>query len=501
MSAAASSLNSVVEQLRVAPPLPSDPSKFTETLIYRNRTNYGVNLGSLFVLESWIYNDISEEDNKHLSNEFDIIKASIDKIGVDATANRLYDHYSNYINSIDWDFLKNVANVNSLRVPVGYWHVNNGDMCNDINLPFTEIKNVYHLARPWDWLRNLFSIANNHKIGILVDLHALPGGANTDDHSGFKNKSPDFFKNENFQDFIIKEVLPAMVHDLSFSFRNLIGLQIINESVFDDNAIQQKLYYANAALNITRIDPILPLIISDGWWPQQFADWINSSKKLTSFFIVDTHMYHCFSDKDKMKDPHTIVNELKESSVLPSDKADFMIGEYSCVLDTQTWGKFNSNDISKDDIIKKFGNEQVSNFNKYAHFGSFFWTLKFQYGDGGEWGFVPMINQGKIPKRNLNAVLRITEQDVKDKIDQHVNYWADKNGDKMEHWRFEQGINEAINDCKGFISFDNSMLGRPVFWKLKRREQHIQQYKDSEFIWEWENGYQQGLDLCYNNFY
>jgi aryl-phospho-beta-D-glucosidase BglC (GH1 family) len=36
----------------------------------------------------------------------------------------------------------------------------------------------------WAWVRKYVQAAADHGIGVLLDLHALPGGANDQEHSG-----------------------------------------------------------------------------------------------------------------------------------------------------------------------------------------------------------------------------------------------------------------------------------------------------------------------------
>ncbi|CCH61307.1 hypothetical protein TBLA_0E02530 [Henningerozyma blattae CBS 6284] len=468
----------------VEPEAIPNANQLSEKYYYRYRENHGVNLGSCFVLEPWIFDNLFDKGG---SCEFDAITNLSRAIGVEATAQRLNQHYSDYINKIDWIFLKNVANITALRVPIGYWHVNNGSFLG--GLPFQPLQSVYSKAKPWDQLRNLISIASKYRIGILIDIHGLPGGANTDFHSGFNNPSPSFFSNGNYVNAMTEKILPFIVQNICSPNNNVIGLQIVNESVFDNNANGQKFYYAKAAVAIRKVDSFLPVIISDGWWPGQWGDWLQLTK-LYNTVVVDTHVYRCYSDSDKSKNAGQIINDLAGSVNLPNDRGDFVVGEFSCVLDQSTWNKTQG---SRSDWVRKYGNAQVSIFRKEASWGSFFWTLKFRWGDGGEWGFIPMTNQGCVPKRSTQGV-NIDDNKVNQIIQQHISYWKDKGGEKMEHWRFQDAIRAAVNDIRAFSSFDNSRIGRWYSWKAQRRQAYIQSKGDSEYMWEWDQGYQQGLD-------
>ena len=57
--------------------------------------------------------------------------------------------------------------------------------------------------------------------------------------------------------------------------------------------------------------------------------------------VLDEHVYRCFSDDDKKKKPQQIIDDL-QGDVLTNlndngKGVDFIVGEYSCVLDQQSW--------------------------------------------------------------------------------------------------------------------------------------------------------------------
>ncbi|GMM55245.1 17-beta-hydroxysteroid dehydrogenase-like protein [Maudiozyma humilis] len=453
--------------------------------IYRNRTNYGVNIGSLFVLESWIYDDIFNEVGGG-NTELDAVSNCQAKLNTQETANKLRQHYESYLDKIDWNFLRDRANITSIRVPIGYWHVNNGGFLQ--GLPFEHLAGVYQNARPWDYLKQLINVAGQNNISVLIDLHGLPGGANDQAHSGAINNPPKFFKTPAYVNKVCDEILPFITRDICSPFENIAGLQIVNETYFDNNANDIKAYYSRAISSISNIDNTLAVVISDGWWSEQWSNWL-AENKLESNAVIDTHVYRCFSNEDKGKDAGTIINQLPGSVNLPKDKADFTVGEFSCVLDEETWKRTQGD---RNVHISNFGVMQTTIFPKVASFGWYFWTLQFKYGDGGEWGFVPMVSKNNLILRSRNVV-PIDQNRVNQIINDHIEYWKGK-GNKFEHWRFEDAIRQAVNDIASFNQFNNSRLGRWRSWTLRRRAEYIKAKGDSEFMWEWDQGYQKGLD-------
>ncbi|SCU80363.1 LADA_0B06876g1_1 [Lachancea dasiensis] len=452
--------------------------------IYRNRYNYGVNFGSMFVQESYIYHDLFSEGG---GNEHEAVGALAAKSSTDEVAKKLQEHYSNYASDQDWEWLQKEAGVTAIRLPIGYWHVDNGRFITS-GMKFHDLKDVYKAAKPWDAVRSVIKKAADHKIGVLVDIHGLPGGANNDDHSGESNGGQaKFFASSDFVTSLVDDVIPFIVKDVCQPNENVIGLQVVNEAAFSDSAKAEKKFYAKAIQAVQKIDDSLPVVISDGWWPGQWADWLED-KKLTNSVVIDSHVYRCFSDDDKKKNAKQITDDLSKSLNLSSDKADYMVGEFSCVLDGQTWDKTKE---SRDECVAKFGQKQTQVFQDQASWGWFFWTFKFQEGDGGEWGFRPMVEKNCIPRRP-RVDPATDDGKLQHIVDGHAAYWKDK-GDKFEHWRFEEGLQAAVADVAAFNEFDHSRVGRTHYFTSLRKAQHVAAKGDSSFVWEWEQGYQQGL--------
>ncbi|CDO96210.1 unnamed protein product [Kluyveromyces dobzhanskii CBS 2104] len=464
--------------------LPAPGELKDERIFYQNRFNYGVNFGSMFVLEQYIFHSLFSAGG---DNEFDAITNQVKTSNAGEAAKKLSDHYDSYLNRVDWNWLKD-AGCTAIRLPVGYWHVKNGELL-ESGQKFYSLRDVYSKAKPWDKVKKVISLANDHKIGVLLDLHGLPGGCNGDAHSGEQSGgSASFFSQSSAVKSIVDDNIPFIVQDLASNV-NLIGLQIVNEAQFSDSGKKERAYYEKAVEKVRSINSTLPVVISDGWWPQQWADWAQD-KNLFADVVIDSHVYRCFSDSDKGKNTEKLIQDLPGSVQFDKAKADFTVGEFSCVVDGQSWDKSSGN---RDELIKQFGQTQTETFQKQASWGWFFWTLQFESGDGGEWGYVPMVNKGAIPKRPTSWN-KPDDAAIKNLVEEHKNYWADKGGDKMEHWRFEDALKSTVKDIESFASFDNSLLGRTCSWKHHRRTQYLKNKGDSKFMWEWDQGFDQAIE-------
>jgi aryl-phospho-beta-D-glucosidase BglC (GH1 family) len=477
----------------ISPAAPAAPpgQAPTERAIYQSRQNFGVNFGSLFVLEKYIFDEMFIDG---AGVELDAIKNYVNKNGIAETRNKMEQHWLNYCSDNDWAWLKEKG-IQSVRIPIGYWIVSGGLFTKGTS--FESISSVYINA--WNiFKQHYIEKAKAYQISILVDLHALPKGANTGDHSGEWFNEAGFWRDNHTIDLAVS-ICTFIARDLK-NYDNISGIQIVNESVFDNDAVGQKKYYTQA-INAIRYENLdVPVVISDGWWTDQWIKFLNKSSKGNSGnlgIVIDDHIYRCFSADDKKKRVEQIINDLHHTVLNGlSEEADILIGEYSCVLDTHSWD--NSKGVSRDEKVREYGNRQVEIFKDKAKAGFYFWTYKFQNGDGGEWGLCPMIDRGCIPTRNSFASLP-SQQDFdaifNEAFQNHINYWRSQNpNEKYEFWRYQEGFITAWNDAATFANFNNSRIGRIVAWKYTRRDEHIKARGNNRFLWQWDAGFQEALD-------
>lgn len=275
----------------------------TELDILRYRFHHGTNLGSVFVLEKWLFPNMFPTD---CPAELDAVTKSVHDIGVDATRAKWEAHWRNTITPEDWEFLS--LSATAVRLPIGFYHLGS-DFC--LNTPFAEVAPVY--ANALTIIKEIIILAEAHGLGVLLDLHALPGGANDQHHSGWSGRSyaasykhlgggtlgklaskveskvkqhimsdtsnssgpqrAEFWEKKQYRDLGTRAVEKlASLCALPTMKTAIVGLQIINEA--DTIAIQKGLWewYNEAIAAVHRIDPELPVIVSDAWNAQAGAD-------------------------------------------------------------------------------------------------------------------------------------------------------------------------------------------------------------------------------------
>lgn len=368
-----------------------------------------------------------------------------------------------------------------------------------------------------------------HGIGTLLDLHALPGGANKDDHGGTSSGKADLWGNKtNLKlakrclEFIAEEVHQGKV-------QGCIGIQLCNEAVWAADGMYG--WYTEVVHAIAAIDSSILLYISDAWDLKTALSWAMKKNSVTfglNPVIVDTHKYYTFSEEDRAQSAQEIIvrisNELEEvkasfGDVVGKGAAQVIIGEWSCVLDGNTWGKSQGGD--KEDLIRQFGKVQQTQWESRSS-GAFFWTAKMQWMDGGEWGFIEMTKKGiVIPPKQLSGSFefvrdRITKarQERVEKrartVKTHIDWWTETAPPGFfEHWRFEQGWDLGFSDALTFYEMRANgglqgaqsgadTIGTIEMWVRKRfrdsgQKECDEKKKKGQFWWEWEHGFRQGV--------
>ena len=180
----------------------------------------GVNLGGWLALERWItpsvYAGVQAEDEYTLCERLGKAKAS----------ERLKRHREAWITADDFQWLK-THGINAVRIPVGYGVA-------EENAPF--ITGMETL----DWA---FRTAKENGIGVLLDLHGVPGSQNGMDHSGRQGKLLWHTSKENLDHSL------RIVADLAArckGYDNLLGIELLNEPRWDVPLVIIKAFYQDA---------------------------------------------------------------------------------------------------------------------------------------------------------------------------------------------------------------------------------------------------------------
>jgi len=83
----------------------------------------------------------------------------------------------------------------------------------------------------WSAVKDIIARCASRGIGVLIDLHALPGGANNGDHSGTNSGKAELWGSRKWLDLAIRCLL-FIAHEAR-SIDGVIGIQIVNESEYN----------------------------------------------------------------------------------------------------------------------------------------------------------------------------------------------------------------------------------------------------------------------------
>ena len=281
-------------------------------------------------------------------------------------------------------------------------------------------------------------------------------------------------------------------------------------------------WYTEVIKELSLLDSSIPVYISDAWDLGSAITWAskqNSTGTSSCPIFVDTHKYYTFSEADKAMSPQQIIaripSELSEvasrvGDVVGRGATEAVVGEWSCVLDRNTWAKVDS--ANRETLVRQFGTAQCHQWRKNSA-GSFYWTAKMDWMDGGEWGFFEMTKKRTItPPPELLLSFDVVKSRIEHAMQQretlrtqacsaHEEYWTRESPKThFEHWRYENGWDLGFSDVQAFFGMranqslpgpkmGGDLIGALDAWIRKRiREGGMV----GDFVWEWEQGFRQG---------
>ncbi len=234
--------------------------------------------------------------------------SSIIRNGLDETRTKWEAHWSSALSDEDLRWLTETARCTTIRLPIGYFTLG-PHFCTNTSFSMQPAQ-VY--VNAWTAVKRLVSRCYAHGIGVLVDLHAAPGGANNESHSGTSSRKAELWGNKLNLDLTARCLCFMAQEVASGSLDGVIGVQICNEAHWDPPYMYK--FYDTVIAQVSRIDPTLPIYISDGWdlgRALRYALKMNSVKGAESNpVIVDTHKYYTFAEKDTSRGPHEIIGQV-----------------------------------------------------------------------------------------------------------------------------------------------------------------------------------------------
>ena len=428
-------------------------------------------------------------------------------------------HWDSALSNEDIVDLARRLYVNTVRLPIGYFTLGyqftiNSPFCSDV------LRVVYSQA--WKAVTRLCTRLYMAGIGTILDLHAAPGGANGDSHSGTSSGRADLWTNpHNLQ--LLAHCVGSIASTVAIDkIPGIVGIQICNEAICDAPGAFD--FYRQLINGVSAIDSSIPLYISDAWdlgAALDFTASINTIKKpLLTPVVVDTHKYYCFTAADKAQTPVNIIRRVaaeldeflsRSNSVVDKGAVGCVVGEWSGALDEETWAWVSAADRKQ--LQRQFGLAQSRTWHERAS-GSFFWSTNMDGHVGHAWNFLHMnaLKAIAVPRyltfdfatvRDRRGHAQEHKESLKSRdINNHNEYWHEAAPwQEFEHWRFEEGWELGYQDAVGFWEMrlnhgiqgaqkGADTIGLLDLWILKRLRQLG---AVGDFVWEWEHGFRQGV--------
>ncbi|KAK3212042.1 hypothetical protein Dsin_016748 [Dipteronia sinensis] len=167
----------------------------------------------------------------------------------------LRDHWNSYITDADFSFLSSHG-INAVRIPVGWW------IAKDPNPPKPFVGGSLQA------LDNAFTWAQKYGMKVVVDLHAVQGSQNGNDHSGTR---------DGFQEWG-NSYIPDTV------------------AVIDFLAASLKLFYKRGYDAVMKYTSSAYVIFSNRLGPANPKELLSFANTGFNLVVIDVHYYCLFSD-------------------------------------------------------------------------------------------------------------------------------------------------------------------------------------------------------------
>lgn len=326
----------------------------------------GVNLGGWLILEKWMTPSVFEgtdaEDEYTLSQ-------------TPAGCSRVRRHRQTFMQESDFAWLAEHG-VELVRIPFGYWLFH----------PTAEyVDGIERL----DWA---MAMAEKYNLKVLLDLHALPGSQNGNDHSG-RIGEMQWFKQSDFRRQSIDICVEAAERYKDSPV--LWGFEIINEPHF--SWWKQWLLRAYYFKTYCRILKILPdhvyVTFSDAFrpWLLVGALWDNRRQRAA----MDIHWYSFGVNWQKLSTLEAYYRLVKKRSRTLKwlQKAHpVIVGEWSMALAKESYEKLGGQPL----LVAEKDHLQVQLATYDQALAHIYWSYKTE--PPGGWNYRDIVERGILPE-------------------------------------------------------------------------------------------------------
>lgn len=331
----------------------------------------GVNLGSLFVLENWLADDVMSSWGCPTTSEFDCVSA----LGQTQANIDFQSHWGTWITADDFTLMVEYG-LNTVRIPIGYW------------MYAAIVDSSEHFPQGGiDYLDKVVGYASDTGIYVILDLHGAPGAQSTDADTGQLNPNPGFYDSYNYnRTYSFFEFMTNRIHtNTAYSTVGMVMLVNEPERTWDTtdypNAVSnaqsmRETYYPTAWTTIRDTESSLSIAASNQLHIQMMdALWSSGDPKEylpdLTFAAYDDHEYVKYAAN------LAVTKEAYMAYSCADDRSGnwpVIVGEWSLSVDTSVQWTSAWDPATNIDWYKQWWAAQVLAYEKQA--GWVFWTWK-----------------------------------------------------------------------------------------------------------------------------
>ncbi|GLE10154.1 hypothetical protein PINS_up022165 [Pythium insidiosum] len=323
---------------------------------------HSVNLGSWLVAEYWMSFDSplweGVPENVARTGEYGVMKF----LGKEKGTKNFENHWSTWIVEKDIEDIAN-AGLNTVRVSIGYWIVNDEDDSKSSDVSKTFAKGG---LRYLDTLINKWAVKYN--VAVMISLHAHEGSQNGLDHSApvemWKTQWSD--KPENVQSSMLVATFIAKRYKNSPAF---LGLNLMNEPTNPVNYGVLEKYYKDAYKSIRETGNDC-IIATSPWLQHQSPEFMGDFMVCPEYYNVwhEFHVYYKWGWEHAPKESvFSEAAKYRDNHIAPWKGNPLFIGE---------WSLATADSLSlSDDDLSKFADIQMKAYDD-AGAGWAFWAYR-----------------------------------------------------------------------------------------------------------------------------
>lgn len=330
----------------------------------------GVNLGNWLLLEKWMSPQLFAGTNAR--DEYTLCQA----LGPDAER-RLQRHRDTFITADDFRWLAQ-RGINAVRIPFGYWLL-------DPDAPY--VSSPAHLDRA-------VTLAEEHGLKVLLDLHGLPGCQGPNDHTGrsghFRWHTDPVYRDRSLD--LIEQVAQRYA-----GRKTVVAFGVINEPEASIGPNFLISFFEQACQRVRCHMPAEEVALVLSAYPESELPTYHGCLPGSANVWTDVHLYQNFGHWDQWPLLDYLAYPLTRQARLRPHLANgpVIVGEWSLALAPPIMQQLEAMaPFRRELILRMHAHQLLAMLEEYA--GWFFWSYRVH--NRPQWCFREAVERGWLPE-------------------------------------------------------------------------------------------------------